>query len=133
MNWQKAVDKINVQKFSIPAGWDTKDKIAAELQCSPERVHDLLKGGLASGAFETQEFPVWDMKRRMTVRVRCYRQKSDESKEAPKQGEAVRFQGMSLEDRILAAIERHKGQNNSYIAKRVNGATATMVAKLRNK
>lgn len=133
MNWQKAVEKINIQKYSIPAGWDTKDKIAMELQCSPERVHDLLKGGLASGAFEMQEFPVWDVKRRITVRVRCYRQKSENGKETHKQGETVRFQSKTLEDRILAAINRHKGQNNNFIAKRVRGATAAMVAQIRNK
>ncbi len=133
MNWQKAVDKINVQKFSIPAGWDTKDKIAAELQCSPERVHDLLKGGLASGAFETQEFPVWDMKRRMTIRVRCYRQKTDDGISPAKEGVATKGQPKSLEERILAAIERHKGKSNSYIAHRINGASASMVAQLRKK
>lgn len=70
MKWQKAIDKINAEKYCIPHGWDTKEHIAEELQCSPERVHDMLKNGVSSGAFEAQDFPVWDAKRRMTIRVR---------------------------------------------------------------
>ena len=121
MNWKKAIDAINEEKFRIPEGWDSKETIAQELQCSPERVHDLLKNGLTSGAFEAQEFPVWDAKRRLTVRIRCYRQKSEPV-------------GMDegLKQRIAASIKRHPGKANNSIAKNFKGVTSAMVQSVRD-
>lgn len=72
-NWTKTVATINREKFTIPDGWDTRDKVAEDLECAPDRVADLLKPGIQSGQIERQEFPVWDDARRMTVRVVCYR------------------------------------------------------------
>ena len=121
MNWKKAIDAINEEKFRIPEGWDSKETIAQELQCSPERVHDLLKNGLTSGAFEAQEFPVWDAKRRLTVRIRCYRQKS----------ESVGIDE-GLKQRIAASINRHPGKANNAIAKNFKGVTSAMVQSVRD-
>ena len=122
MNWQKAIDKINQDKYKIPVGWDSKEKIAQELQCSPDRVHDLLKSGIASGAFESQEFPVWDAKRRLTVRIRCYRQRVDENSPAPTN---------DLSTKIAASIRRNPKHSDAAIAKNVRGATKALVAAVR--
>lgn len=123
MNWQKAIDKINVEKYSIPAGWDTREKIAEELQCSPDRVNELLKGGIASGAFETQEFPVWDVKRRLTIRVRCYRQKPAT--------EAANEPSDKISDRIKASIQRNPAHTDNQIASNIRGANVSMVRNIR--
>jgi hypothetical protein len=72
-NWTKTVATINREKYTIPEGWDTRDKVALDLQCAPDRVADLLKPGIQSGQIERQDFPVWDDARRLTVRVTCYR------------------------------------------------------------
>lgn len=127
MKWQKAVDLINIEKFKIPAGWDSKEKIAEELQCSPDRVHDLLKPGLASGAFESQEFPVWDAKRRLTVRVKCYRQKSGNE---PVQKPAA--QG-TLKQRIEQKILDYPNLTNYAISRKFNNVSAAQVAAVRAK
>lgn len=126
MKWQKAIDRINIEKFKIPAGWDSKEKIAEELQCSPDRVHDLLKPGLASGAFESQEFPVWDAKRRLTVRIKCYRQKSE--------NEPVKtaIQG-TLEQKIEQAILSNPNLTNWAISRKLHKASAAQVAAVRAK
>lgn len=128
MNWQKAIDKINIEKFRIPAGWDTKEKIAEELQCSPDRVHDLLKVGLASGAFESQEFPVWDAKRRMTVRMRCYRQKIAGEQSAPVE---TLKRGLSMRDKVIRALQKNPNASNAQIAHSMHRATSAQVAEIR--
>jgi hypothetical protein len=121
MKWQKAIDKINAEKYCIPHGWDTKEHIAEELQCSPERVHDMLKNGVSSGAFEAQDFPVWDAKRRMTIRVRCYRQKEETNADS------------SLEDRIKASLARNPNKTSYQIKNNIRGATISMVDSIRQK
>lgn len=127
MNWQKAIDRINAEKFQVPAGWDTKEKIANELQCSPDRVHDLLKTGLTSGAFESQEFAVWDPKRRMTVRVRCYRQKpsGDVEQVDPVKG------SLTLRDKVLRALAKNPNATDSKIARNLHRVTPAEVAAVR--
>ena len=127
MNWQKAIDKINIEKYRVPAGWDTKEKIAVELQCAPERVHDLLRGGLASGVFETQEFPVWDAKRRMTIRVKCYRQRQESD------GTLAKPQSNAVENKIKKCIKRHPRYTDYQIAKNIRGANTAMVTQVRSK
>lgn len=124
MSWQKAIDKINAEKFKLPPGWDTKEKIANELQCSPDRVHDLLKPGLASGAFESQEFPVWDAKRRMTVRVRCYRQAGSVTSKSASTDP-------SMDAKIREIILKHPDETNRRIYRRLHRCSAAQVASVR--
>lgn len=72
-NWKTAINKINSARLKIPDGWETRDQVAASLECDPDRVADILKPGIAAGEIERQDFPTWDESRRMTVRVVCYR------------------------------------------------------------
>lgn len=85
-NWLKTVSDINKTRYSIPEGWDTKEQVAASLQCAPDKVADLLKPGLQAGLIDKQSFSVWDESRRMAVPVTCYRVKATakDPQEAPK-------------------------------------------------
>jgi hypothetical protein len=123
-NWTKTVATINREKYTIPDGWDTRDKVAADLQCAPDRVADLLKPGIQSGQIERQDFPVWDDARRLTVRVTCYRvagpDKVAQSATKP-----------SADARIRAAIERYPHKTDREIAKNLSGVTSQEVAAIR--
>jgi hypothetical protein len=123
-NWLKAVNDINKNRYTIPAGWDTKEQVAEKMQCSPDRVADLLKPGIQSGDFERQEFSVWDETRRLTTRVTCYRV-------APEKSEA---KVPDLDDRewnrVAAAIRRDPKKTDRLIAKNSH-STSVRVAAIR--
>lgn len=74
-NWRQTVSKLNKKNFSWPAGWDTREKIAEELECSPERVSDILAPGIRSGEIEKSAFPVWDEVLQRKVMVVGYRER----------------------------------------------------------
>lgn len=110
-NWLKVTNDINRKRFQIPPGWETRDQVAASLQCAPERVADLLKPGIQSGDIEKEDFATWDEKRRVSVRVTCYREKNADG-EAPEKPTA----SASLEARIIAKIHEQPTASNSAIA-----------------
>lgn len=124
-NWKKQVNEILSRKHVVPDGWETREQVAEALECSPDRVHQLLKPGLDDGVFERAEFSVWNNARRMTERVTCYRQ-VDKAQKAQKP--AV---GISFEDKIKEAIMRFPSHTNHQIAKNYRGVTAAMVAAIR--
>ena len=118
-NWKKTIDQINAERFTVPPGWDTKDKVAADLECAPDRVSDILKPGIASGEIERKEFSVWNAGRRMTEKVVCYR--------------VVGAQPAAdtMEDKIRRAIKANPGKTDGAIAKNLSGVLAADVAKVR--
>lgn len=73
-NWLNVTNRINSDRFQIPAGWETKDQVAESLQCDPKRVADLLKPGIESGHIERKQFPMWIEARRLVEQVVCYRE-----------------------------------------------------------
>ena len=119
--WLKTINRINTSRFQIPAGWQTREQVAVELQCDPDRVADLLKPGLQSGDFERKDFPVWDSARRMTVRVVCYRVGGDTEKPAPK-AKAAPTNG--VDEKIRQAIERNPSKDDRLISKAVSAPIA---------
>jgi hypothetical protein len=124
-NWTKTVATINREKFTVPDGWDTREKVALDLQCAPDRVADLLKPGIASGQIERQDFPVWDEARRMTTRVVCYRVVSVKTEAAPTSTTTnPEFA------RIERALHRDSSLSNYQIAKN-NRSTSGQVAIVR--
>jgi len=137
INWNKTITEINKKRFSIPAGWETKEEVAASLQCDPDRVTDILKPGIASGDIERQEFPVWDDKRRLTVRVPCYRlagdkvapvvAKAPEAKSSGKRGPKT----APRDERIRAAIKRFPEKTDAGVAKALFGVKGYEVAAIR--
>lgn len=120
--WLKTLNRINATRYQIPAGWQTREQVAVELQCDPDRVADLLKPGLQSGDFERKEFPVWDSARRMTVRVVCYRvcDASSQKTAAPSSPAAPAVKGSSVSDeRIAAAILRDPTRDDGKVSRAI--------------
>jgi cytochrome P450 len=118
--WLKTINRINSNRFQIPAGWQTREQVAVELQCDPDRVADLLKPGLQSGDFERKDFPVWDSARRMTVRVVCYRVCGEE-KQSSKSKPAL---ASDLDEKIRQAIERNPLKDDRLISKNTSAPIA---------
>jgi hypothetical protein len=75
-NWNKIVASANAEKFKFPSheGWVTREKVAEELDCSPERVPEVLSVAIRSGAVETRAFTVWDSAGQRKTRVIGYRE-----------------------------------------------------------
>lgn len=74
MNWKSYVEKKNAKTFVLPIGWDARDAIAEQLECSPDKVDDHLRPSLKSGDVEKAIFPVWDSVLKRMVRVVAYRE-----------------------------------------------------------
>lgn len=60
MNWKRHLHKQNAKTFSWPAGWDTAETIAEQLECAPERVREHLAPSIRSGEVEVKTFTIWD-------------------------------------------------------------------------
>lgn len=129
-NWIKAINDINSKRYVIPEGWDTREKVAESLQCSPDKVADILKPGVQCGDIEKMDFSVWDEKRRMAVKVTCYRIAEGEREPKTPAERRTRRTG-TLDDRIRAAILRHPDKTDREIAKVVYGARSADVAAVR--
>ncbi len=133
-NWLNVTNRINSERFQIPAGWETKEQVAESLQCSPDKVAELLKPGIASGDIERSTFPTWNEKRRLVEQVVCYREKPAD---APQAASKVTTPGKgpdSLQDRIAAKIRANPGLSNAAIAKQfhvMHGVNAAKVAEVR--
>lgn len=76
MNWKTYVEKKNAKTFVLPEGWDSRDTIAEQLECSPEKVRDHLRPALQSKEVLEQRFNVWDAGLGRCVMVTAYRQAS---------------------------------------------------------
>ena len=81
MNWKSLVETQNAKSYVLPEGWDSREKIAEQLECSPDRVRILLAPGLKSGAIETAVFPVWCDVTKRVVRTSAYRRKPEKKSE----------------------------------------------------
>lgn len=127
-NWAKTIAKINKERFTIPTGWDTREQVAKALQCDPDRVLDILKPGLASGEIERKEFSTWDEKRRMAVRVACFRVCGGDQPEMPAKPEKA---PQTLSQRIAASIRKYPHKTDSEISDSFKGTRAADVAKVR--
>lgn len=141
-NWQKTVNRINADRYSIPPGWDTKEQVAVSLQCDPARVNDILKPGIEAGEIERQEFPLWDEKRRLTTRVTCYREASTTVKD-PTGGKALvdvtakkkagRPADRNLDDRVRAAVLRFPDKTACALARNLSNVSSVQVAEIRRR
>lgn len=74
-NWKKVIHKRNAADHKWPEGWSTREEVAEEMECSPDRVHTLLLPAIKAGDVEVQDFPVWDDLVKRVVRVRGYRER----------------------------------------------------------
>ncbi len=58
-NWKTIVDEHNKRAFAWPPGWSTKEDIAIQLGCTPDRVRDVLAPALRAGVVEAKMHRVW--------------------------------------------------------------------------
>lgn len=72
MNWKAYADKKNAETYVLPQGWDSRETVAAQLDCSPEKVDDHLRPGLKSGEIQKQQFRVWDANLKRLIMVVAY-------------------------------------------------------------
>jgi hypothetical protein len=72
-NWKTFVNKDSAKRFVLPPGWDSREVIADQLECSPDRVREVLAPAIRSGEVEVKQFPVWDAKLGRKVMVTAFR------------------------------------------------------------
>lgn len=73
MNWKSYVEKTQAKTYVLPPGWDSRDKVAVDLDCSEDNVRRLLAPAIKSGEVEMQIYPVWDEMTKRIVRTTAYR------------------------------------------------------------
>lgn len=73
-NWKAILEKQNAAAYAWPKGWTSRDDVAEQLECSPERVAGLLAPGVRAGTIERQDFTVWDAKLKRLARITGYRE-----------------------------------------------------------
>lgn len=127
-NWLKAINDINKSRYTIPAGWDTKEQVAEKMQCSPDRVGDLLKPGIRSGDFERQEFSVWNESRRMTERVTCYRIAGEKREPVVETGAPDKAASDLEYNRVVRGLKKNPKWTNRQIAKNYHATSARVAA-----
>lgn len=84
MNWKQLVEAQNRRTYVLPPGWDSRDRIAEQLECSVDNVRVLLGPAIRAKSVEASVFPVWDEVTKKVVRVTAYRRRSTEGVKAPK-------------------------------------------------
>lgn len=72
-NWKTFVETSQAKAYTLPEGWDTREKIAEDLGCSPDNVRKLLAPAIKSGAVEFKQLPIWDKVVKKVRSVACYR------------------------------------------------------------
>lgn len=77
MNWKSLVEAQNRKTYVLPPGWDSRDKVAEQLECSVDNVRVLLAPAIRAKAVEVQQFPVWDDIIKKVVRITAYRRRVD--------------------------------------------------------
>lgn len=84
MNWKQLVEAQNRRTYVLPPGWDSRDKIAEQLECSVDNVRVLLGPAIRAKAVEVSVFPVWDEVTKKVVRVTAYRRRDGSGVKAQK-------------------------------------------------
>lgn len=74
MNWKTYVEKKNAKTYVLPQGWDSRETIAEQLDCTPDKVDDHLRPALKSGEVIKQSFKVWDANQKRLVFVIAYQE-----------------------------------------------------------
>lgn len=75
MNWKQLVEAQNREIYVLPPGWDSREKVADQLNCSIDNVRVLLAPSIRAKIVETQQFPVWDNITKKVIRVIAYRRR----------------------------------------------------------
>lgn len=117
--WIKTVNRVNASRYTVPEGWSTREQVAVELECDPEKVGEILKPAIAEGAIERQDFSVWNDKRRRAERATCYRILAPGTKPATQPSPSKKKEKPAAPDfdsRVRQALIRHPGATDAAIA-----------------
>jgi len=74
-DWKAVMARQNKKAFRWPDGWDTREEVAEQLECSTDRVSQHLAPCIRAGEIEVQSFPVWDDMLKKVVRITGYRKR----------------------------------------------------------
>ena len=118
-NWKNIVSSSNAKQYRWPAGWQTREQVAEDLECSRDRVSDVLSPAIEQGLIERKQFPVWDQVTRRKIMVTGYREisKSERQERAanPKKSDEPRVVKEPLEG---SKIRRRRGSGKIGILSR---------------
>lgn len=112
MNWKSFVEKKNAETFVLPEGWDSREVVADQLECSPEKVDDNLRPALKSGEVIKQQFKVWNADLKRLVFVVAY-SRAKKQAETPLDIEAMRK--MKKDGKTYAEIGATVGRSGEAV------------------
>lgn len=81
-NWKNIVSKSNSRQYRWPVGWQTREQVAEDLECSRDRVAEILAPAIEQGIVERKSFPVWDASTNRRIMVTGYREIKNSEKMA---------------------------------------------------
>jgi len=73
MNWRNFIEESHAKTYKLPAGWDSTDSIAEQMECNRDSVRRLLGPAIKAGSVESGVFPVFDTVTKKMIRVTAYR------------------------------------------------------------
>ena len=122
-NWKALVEKQNAETYVLPEGWDSRDAVANDLDCSPEKVDDHLRPGLKSGRFIKQSYKVWDKNLGRNIMVVAYHDTAqDTAKPAPAAVDMAKLQALHAEGKTYAEIGKVVGLSRNAVRFRIQRA-----------
>lgn len=80
MNWKALVEAQNKKTYVLPQGWDSRDRVAEQLECNVDNVRVLLGPAIRNKTVEVQQFPVWDDVTKKVIRITAYRRRITDAK-----------------------------------------------------
>ena len=84
MNWKSFAEAEQAKTYVLPAGWDSKAKVAEDMGCSEDQAARIMSPMVKSGIIEMQVFPVFDKLLKRLVRTTAFRRKVVSAKPAAK-------------------------------------------------
>jgi DNA-binding CsgD family transcriptional regulator len=123
MNWKTLVEKKNAKTFVLPSGWDSREEVARQLECSPDRVDDHLRPALTAGDVVKKQFKVWHVEQKRLVFVQAYQETPRDKKPAA---------AVSEFDAVRASELKKAGKSYREIGQALGGISGEAVrSKLR--
>lgn len=119
MNWKKLVETKNAKTFVLPEGWDSRDSIAEQLECSPEKVRDHLRPAIQAKEVLEQRFNVWDPALKRCVMVTAYKQAGAAAPAATSEFDLARAQALKKEGKSYAQIGSAMGCSGDQVRGRM--------------
>lgn len=106
MNWKTEVNRMNAAAYAWPRGWSTREEIAEQVECSPERVREVLNPGIKAGTIECRDFKVWEdgrfVRRTGYRKVKAPEASGAKESSAPKAGMAVVSRKRGTQGKIVS-------------------------------